>query len=129
MFMERDEPGFRPEFLPLTFLTKILLDVEDRGIYSENASFVSTSETSLLNSQAKLCVYCVCSVWGSDGNRGVEEGCCQDSESIPSLHVLHETGAPQRALVHDSCLSLLSSLRLTSDQNPPQPSLRPPRSL
>ena len=64
MFMERDEPGFRPEFLPLTFLTKILLDVEDRGIYSENASFVSTSETSLLNSQAKLCVYCVCTVCG-----------------------------------------------------------------
>ncbi|CAB1346273.1 unnamed protein product, partial [Coregonus sp. 'balchen'] len=31
-FMERDEPGFRPEFLPLTFLAKILLDVEDRAL-------------------------------------------------------------------------------------------------
>lgn len=38
-----------------------------------------------------------------------------------TLHVLLETGAPGWALVHDSCLSLLSSLHLTPDR----PSLLP----
>lgn len=47
-----------------------------------------------------------------------------------TLHVLLETGAPGRALVHDSCLSLLSSLHLTPDQPsllplPPHPLLPP----
>ncbi|XP_064817543.1 gamma-secretase-activating protein-like isoform X2 [Oncorhynchus masou masou] len=51
MFMERDEPGFRPEFLPLTFLTKILLDVEDRALNpfeeQENVDARFVEETAL----------------------------------------------------------------------------------
>ncbi|XP_064816123.1 gamma-secretase-activating protein-like isoform X4 [Oncorhynchus masou masou] len=51
MFMERDEPGFRPEFLPLTFLTKILLDVEDRVLNpfeeQENVDARFVEETAL----------------------------------------------------------------------------------
>lgn len=27
----RDKPGFRPEFLPLTYLAKILSDIEEKG--------------------------------------------------------------------------------------------------
>lgn len=52
-----------------------------------------------------------------------------------TLHVLLETGAPGRALVHDSCLSSLSSLHLTPDQpsllprSPPHPLLRSPPTL
>ncbi|XP_045075490.1 gamma-secretase-activating protein-like [Coregonus clupeaformis] len=50
-FMERDEPGFRPEFLPLTFLAKILLDVEDRALNpfeeQENVDARFVEETSL----------------------------------------------------------------------------------
>lgn len=38
-----------------------------------------------------------------------------------TLHVLLKTGAPGRALVHDSCLSLLSSLHLTPDRLSPHP--------
>ncbi|KAM9402698.1 gamma-secretase-activating protein isoform 5-T6 [Salvelinus alpinus] len=51
MFMERDEPGFRSEFLPLTFLTKILLDVEDRALNpfeeQENVDARFVEETAL----------------------------------------------------------------------------------
>lgn len=31
-FTGRDKPGFRPEFLPLTYLAKILSDIEEQGI-------------------------------------------------------------------------------------------------
>uniref|UniRef100_A0AAZ3QSU2 Gamma-secretase-activating protein C-terminal domain-containing protein n=1 Tax=Oncorhynchus tshawytscha TaxID=74940 RepID=A0AAZ3QSU2_ONCTS len=48
---KRDEPGFRPEFLPLTFLTKILLDVEDRALNpfeeQENVDARFVEETAL----------------------------------------------------------------------------------
>lgn len=30
-FTGRDKPGFRPEFLPLTYLAKILSDIEEQG--------------------------------------------------------------------------------------------------
>lgn len=30
-FTSRDKPGFRPEFLPLTYLAKILSDIEEQG--------------------------------------------------------------------------------------------------
>lgn len=31
-FSGRDKPGFRPEFLPLTYLAKILSDIEEQGM-------------------------------------------------------------------------------------------------
>lgn len=30
--MGTDKPGFRPEFVPLTYLAKILSDIEEEGI-------------------------------------------------------------------------------------------------
>lgn len=33
-FTSRDKPGFRPEFLPLTYLAKILSDIEEQGSVS-----------------------------------------------------------------------------------------------
>lgn len=51
-FNGRDEPGFRPEFLPLTYLAKVLSDVEAQALNpfeeQENVDAKFVEETALM---------------------------------------------------------------------------------
>ncbi len=88
-FTSRDKPGFRPEFLPLTYLAKILSDIEEQG---------------------SVCVYicvCVCILPLEDLDRMCVCVCVRARAKCSSLH---HKGARKEACVW--CYILFKTLYL-----------------